>query len=121
MEKDDLIFNNLEIKDYRTDYGKGISYKSIDGREFASMEAVEQANNAYWNSMKIKDYARYAELEKAYFDCITPKDMNMIKQVLAEQQKKFVTFIEERYLKYLSEVMEQYGYGQQDNNRDPKR
>lgn len=141
--KDNLIFNNPEIKDYRTDYGKGLEpkidartdfgkgiyYKSVDGREYASMEAVEQANNAYWDSMMIdtshKDYARYAELEKAYFDCITPKfninDKNMIRQVLTAQQEKFVTYIEERYLKYLSELLEQYGYGQQDNNRGPKR
>lgn len=31
MAKDDLIFNNPEIKDYRTDYGKGLEPK-IDPR-----------------------------------------------------------------------------------------
>lgn len=143
MAKDDLIFNDTKIIDYRTaygkgleqkidprtDYGKGIYYKGDDGREYASPEALAEANRIYWDSMMIdtshKDYARYAELEKAYFDCITPKfNINykdMIQQVLTAQQEKFVTYIEERYLKYLSELLEQYGYGQQDNNRGPKR
>ena len=97
--------------------------------EHASMEAVEQADKAYWDRMMIdtshKDYARYAELEKAYFDCITPKfninDNDMIQQVLTAQQEKFVAYIKERYGNYLSEVLEQFGYGQQDNNRSPKR
>ena len=29
--------------------------------------------------------------------------------------------IQERYGSYLAELLEQYGYGQQDNNRGPKR
>ena len=101
----------------------------VDGGEHASMEAVEQADKSYWDRMMIdtshKDYARYAELEKAYFDCITPKfninDKDMIQQVLTAQQEKFVAYIKERYGNYLSEVLEQFGYGQQDNNRSPKR
>ena len=124
-----LINNDIEKIDPRTDFGKGIVFKSVDGGEHASMEAVEQANKAYWDRMMIdtshKDYARYAELEKAYFDCITPKfninDKDMIQQVLTAQQEKFVAYIKERYGNYLSEVLEQFGYGQQDNNRGPKR
>ena len=124
-----LINNKTEKIDLRTDFGKGIVFKSRDGGEHASMESVEQANKAYWDRMMIdtshKDYARYAELEKAYFDCITPKlninDKDMIQQVLTAQQEKFVAYIKERYGNYLSEVLEQFGYSQQDNNRSPKR
>ena len=110
-------------------FGKGIVFKSIDGGEHASMEDVEQANKAYWDRMMIdtsqKDYARYAELEKAYFDCITPKfninDKDMIQQVLRAQQEKFVDYIKERYENYLSEILEQFDCAQQDNNRGQKR
>ena len=123
------INNDIEKIDPRTDFGKGIVFKSIDGSEHVSMEAVEQANKAYWGSMMIdtshKDYARYAELEKAYFDCITPKfninDKDMTQQVLTAQQEKVAAYIKERYGSYLSELLEQYGYGQQDNNRGTKR
>ncbi len=126
------IFINTGIKkiDPRSDFGKGFVFKSSDGGEHASMESVERANKAYFDSRIIdntshKDYAHYAELEKAYFDCITPKfninDKDMIQQVLTAQQEKFVAYIKERYGNYLSEILEQFGYGQQDNNRSPKR
>ena len=126
------INEDIEKIDPRTDFGKGIVFKSIDGGEHASMEDVEQADKAYWDRMMIntahkdyKDYARYAKLEKAYFDCITPKfninDKDMTQQVLTAQQEKVAAYIKERYGSYLSELLEQYGYGQQDNNRGPKR
>lgn len=93
------------------------------------METVELANKAYWDSMMIdtshKDYVRYVELEKAYFDCITPKfninDNGMAQQVLKAQQEKIATYIKERYESYLTELLEQYGYGQRDNNINKKR
>lgn len=123
------INNNTEKIDPRTDFGRGIVFKSVDGGEHASMEDVKQANKVYWDRMMIdtshKDYTRYAELEKAYFDCITPKfninDKNMIQQVLTVQQEKVATYIKERYGSYLSELLEQYGFDQQDNNRGLKR
>ena len=125
-----MINNDIEKIDHRTNFGKGLVYKSVDGGEHDSMEYVERVNKAYFDSGIIdntshKDYAHYAELEKAYFDCITPKfdinDKDMIQQILTAQQEKFVAYIKERYGNYLSEILEQYGYGQQDNNRSPKR
>lgn len=141
--KDNLIFNNPEIKDYRTDYGKGLEpkidsrtdfgkgfyYKSIDGGEHASMEAVKQANNAYWDSMMIypspTDVIKYNEIEKAYFDIITPKinlnDINAAAQMLRERTEKMAAHIEARYGNYLEQLLEKHGYGKQDDSRGPKR
>ena len=83
MAKDDLIFNDTKIIDYRTaygkgleqkidprtDYGKGIYYKGDDGREYATPEALAEANRIYWDSMKIdtshRDIAQQAEVERA--------------------------------------------------------
>ena len=127
----DVVFLNydLDIDDIRTDFGKGIVYKSIDGGEHASLEAVEQANKAYWDGRMIdkshKDYVRYIELERAYFDCITPSfnisDRTTAQQVYTTQQEKIVSYIKERYGNYLSEVLAQYGYCQQDSNKGAKR
>lgn len=78
QEKEIFINTGIEKIDPRTDFGKGIVFKSFDGGEHDSMEAVERANKAYFDSRIIddtsnKDYSHYAELEKADFDCI--KDM----------------------------------------------
>lgn len=141
--KDNLIFDNPEIRDYRTDYGKGLEpkidsrtdfgkgfyYKSKDGGEHASMEAVKQANNAYWDSMMIypspTDVIKYNEIEKAYFDIITPKinlnDINAADQMLRERTEKMAAHIEARYGNYLEQLLEKHGYGKQDDSRGPKR
>ncbi len=120
QKKTMTIKNDTEKIDSRTDFGKGIVFKSVDGGKHASVESVEQANKEYWDRMMIDN----AELEKAYFDCITPKfninDKDMAQQVLTAQQEKVAAYIKERYRSYLSELLEQYGYGQQDNNRAPK-
>lgn len=143
--KDNLIFDNPEHKDIltdygrglidspkidpRTDFGKGIYYKSIDGRKHATMEAVEQANKRYWDSMIIHNSSdnliRYKEIEKAYFDIITPKinidDKNASQQMLRERAEQIATFMELRYEAYFDKLLEEHGYGRQDNNRGPKR
>lgn len=130
QKKTIFINTGIEKIDHRTDFGKGFVYKSFDGSEHDSMEAVKRANKAYFDSRIIdnishKDYAHYAELEKAYFDCITPKfninDKDMIQQVLTAQQEKFVAYIKERYANYLSEILERFSYDKQDHNRSPKR
>ena len=90
------INEDIEKIDPRTDFGKVLYLKVLMVVKHASMEDVEQADKAYWDRMMIdtshKDYARYAELEKAYFDCITPKfninDKDMTQQVLTAQQEK---------------------------------
>lgn len=129
-QKKKYINTDVEKIDSRTDFGKGFVYKSVDGGEHDSMESVERVNKAYFDSRIIdntshKDYARYAELEKAYFDCITPKfninDKDMIQQVLTVQQEKFVAYIKERYANYLSEILERFSYDKQDYNRSPKK
>ena len=130
QKKTILINNNIKKIDHRTNFGKGFVYKSVDGGEHDSMESVERVNKAYFDSRIIdntsrKDYARYVELEKAYFDCITPKfnnnDKDMIQQVLTAQQEKFVAYIKERYANYLSEILERFSYDKQDYNRSPKK
>ena len=127
--KDNLIFDNPEIRDYRTDFGKGFYYKSQDGREHATMEAVKQANNVYWDSMMIypspTDVIKYNEIEKAYFDIITPKinlnDINAEAEMLRERTEKMAAHIEARYGNYLEQLLEKHGYGKQDDSRGPKR
>lgn len=44
-------------EDYRTDFGKGISFKSVDGKEWASYENAMAYNQWYYESkiMPIKD------------------------------------------------------------------
>lgn len=93
------------------------------------MEAVEQADKAYWDSMMIdtssEDLIRYKEIEKAYFDIITPKvninDKDAAQQILMAQRERMVAYIQARYGSYLEELLEQYGYGQQNNNIKPRR
>lgn len=131
-EKRAMLFNNdIKIINLRTDFGKGISFKSVDGHEYASMEAAEAANKAFFNRMIIdkplEDYTHYTEIEKAYFDCITPKpndnnmDKDIILQALATQPQRIINYIEKRYLSYISEVLKQYGYNQQDSNKKTKK
>jgi len=163
MKKDDLIFNNQAIMDHRTDYGKEIYYRGDDGREYASPEALAEANRIYWDSVLIdtshEDFAQQAEIEKArmelerqramyytyigqdgreyrttedlerankaYFDYLNSafsiNDKNMGEEMLIAQQEKISAYIQERYGSYIAELLEQYGYGQQGNNRGPKR
>lgn len=52
------ITNNLVLnEDHRTDFGKGISFKSVDGKEWASYEDAMAYNQWYYESkiMPIKD------------------------------------------------------------------
>ena len=95
------------------------------------MEAAEAANKAFFDRMIIdkplEDYTHYTEIEKAYFDCITPKpndnnmDKDIILQVLATQPQRIINYIGKRYLSYISEVLKQYGYNQQDSNKKTKK
>lgn len=142
--KDNLLFDNPEhidiLTEYgkglvdspkidpRTDFGKGFYYKSKDGGEHASMEAVEAANKSYWDSMMIYPspiYKKYNEIENAYFDIITPNinlnDINATEQMLRERTEKIAAYIETRYGSYLEKLLEKHGYGRQDNSRGPKR
>lgn len=67
--------NDINEIDSRTNFGKGYVFRSIDGSEYDSMDAVRAANKAFFDRIKIdtshKDYLRYNDIEKAYFDCIT--------------------------------------------------
>ena len=141
--KYNLIFDNPENMDYRTDYGKGLEpkidprtdfgkgfyYKSIDGGEYASMDAVKQADNAYWDSMMIypssTDMIKYNEIEKAYFDIITPKinlnDINAEAEMLRERTEKMAARIGTRYGIYLEQLLEKHGYGRQEDRRGQKK
>ena len=49
--KKDIINEPIYKIDPRTDFGKGITYKSVDGQEYESIEAVKLANKAYWDNM----------------------------------------------------------------------
>lgn len=83
--------------DLRTDFGKGITFKSDDGHEHASMKDANKASQEYWDRMmndtSKKDYMHYTEIEKAYFDCITLtlniSDPETTQKFLAMQQKSY--------------------------------
>lgn len=59
----------MENKDYmlqkeinpRTDFGKGVSYKTCDGKDVATMEEVMQYNQMFYESMMIKKDQEYSE------------------------------------------------------------
>ena len=51
IEKKDYI---EPIKDYTTDWGKGIRFYTCDGKEVATMEQVMQYNQMYYETMMIK-------------------------------------------------------------------
>lgn len=42
-----------------TDFGKGIAYKSFDGKEWSTMEQAEQYNKLFYEKMKIKSQDDY--------------------------------------------------------------
>lgn len=111
--------NDTKRKDLRTDFGRGIVFKDTNGGEHDNMEAVKHANKLYWDSIM-----NQAEFERAYFDSIVPKfninDMAMFEQILKAQQERFVAYVKEKYGSYLSELLEQYDYGQ-DVNDGPKK
>lgn len=93
MAKDDFIFNDTEIIDYRTTYGKGLEskvipryeygdriyYKGDDGREYATPEALAEANKIYWDSMMIdtshRDIVQQAEIEKGRMELERKREM----------------------------------------------
>ena len=53
-EKRAMLFSNdIKIINQRTDFGKGISFKSVDGHEYTSMEAAEAANKAFFRSFSL--------------------------------------------------------------------
>lgn len=129
--------NDTERKDLRTDFGRGIVFRDINGGEHGNMEDVRQANKFYWDSimeqqhMKRIIFAALYEikhikqnLKKAYFDSITPKfninDKDMVEQIFKAQQERFIAYVKEKYGSYLSELLEQYGYGQ-DVNDGPRK
>lgn len=125
MAKDDLYFNDISRLDFKTDYGRGFVYKSVDGSEHQSMAAVRQANNEYWDRVKFgfssEDRVRYEQLEKAYFDMITPKIININdkdaeQQFLSAQTEKMAAYFQQRYGSYLEQLLVEHGYGQDDTN-----
>ena len=132
MAIDDLLIKNritdktIENRDYRTDYGKGISYYSKDGHEYATPEAAMQADREYWDRQKIDLSSKnnliiYKNIEKEYFDIITPKVPENDPAILTEQIEATMAHIQERYEKYIAQLLNEHGYGQQGNNRGPKR
>lgn len=48
-------------------------------------------------------------------------DKNMSKETFRAQQEKIIGYIQERYEDYLEDLLEKYGYNQQNNNKGPKR
>ena len=128
---DNENYNDVKTElDFRTDYGRGLVYKSVDGSEHESMAAVRQANKEYWDGVKFgfssEDRVRYEQLEKAYFDMITPKIININdkdaeQQFLTAQMEKMAAYIQERYGSYLEQFLAQRSYGQEDINKKSRR
>lgn len=144
QEREMLFNNNPDKVDYRTDYGKGINYKGADDREYATIDQVEAANKAYWDSLKIdtskkdsmicyigKDGREYRTTEaleranKAYFDFLNSSfntiDKNMSQDVFKARQEEILSYIRERYGDYLDKLLEEYGYGRQEAGKGPKK
>lgn len=95
----EMTYNNdINEIDGRTNFGKGYVFRSIDGSEHDSMDAVRAANKAFFDRIKIdtshKDHLSYNEIEKAYFDCITPDfdfsnlDIDSIRKILQHKNNK---------------------------------
>ena len=82
------------------------TYIGKDGREYRTTDDLERANKAYF------DYLN---------STLNINDKNMGEEMFRAQQEKTIAYIQERYGSYLAELLEQYGYGQQDNNRGPKK
>lgn len=55
MEKEKRINIYPESIDNITDYGKGIAYKSYDGKEFATIEMAEQYNKLFYEKQLLKN------------------------------------------------------------------
>ena len=66
MAKDDLYFDDINGQDFKTDYERGIVFKSVDGSEHQSMAAVRQANNEYWDRFKFGSYLEQLLDEHGY-------------------------------------------------------
>lgn len=81
----------IEKDDPRTDFGKGLVFKKTDDGEYTSIKDIEQANKV--------DYDRI--------------DISQLENVSA--------YIEEKDGSYLSELLQPYDHGQQDNNKGLKR
>lgn len=58
QKKSMLINNDLKKIDFRTDFGKGITFKSVDGRDWATYEEAMAYNQMYYEKMM-------AQLEKS--------------------------------------------------------
>lgn len=144
QKKEMLYNNNIDKVDYRTNYGKGIYYKGVDGREYHTIEDLEKANKAYWDSQKIdtskkdamisyigKDGREYHTSEaleranKAYFGYLNSSfnvnDKNMSQDVFKARQEEILSYIRERYGDYLDKLLEEYGYGSQEAGKGPKK
>lgn len=61
MDKEKKINIDPESIDNITDYGKGIAYKSYDGKEFATIEMVEQYNKLFYEKQMLKNKRKMEE------------------------------------------------------------
>ena len=72
MEKDcmhqDIKKSDIKtpIRDYTTDYGKGISYYTCDGKVVATIEQVLQYNQMYYENMIIKSQQEETEKTEGF-------------------------------------------------------
>lgn len=144
QKREMLYNNNIDIVDYRTDYGKGLYYRGADGREYATMDPVRATDKAYCDSQKIdtskkdsmiyyigKDGREYRTTEaleranKAYFGYLNStfntNDKNMSQDVFKARQEEILSYIRERYGDYLDKLLEEYGYGRQEAGKGPKK
>ena len=114
-----IIDNDIEKIDPRTDFGRGIVFKDTDGCEHDNMETVRRVNKLYWDSVM-----NQVKLEKAYFDSIASKidinDRDVLEQILKAQQERFIAYVKEKYGSYFSELLEQYGYGKDEGEGKKK-
>lgn len=119
-----LKSNVTEIEDkVKTDFGKGIVYKCIDGKEYATMEEVKAADKLFWDSLMIptpqKNYTNFSKIEKEYFYYVTQgfdiNDKTMSQEAIKELREKAIAYIQNRYGSYLSSLLDQYDYDNQED------
>ena len=54
INNDNLISNNYDNNDHQTDFSKGLSYLTWDGKEMSTMEQVMEYNQLFYDSLMIQ-------------------------------------------------------------------
>ena len=95
-----LFSNDIKIINQRTDFGKGISFKSVDGHEYTSMEAAEAAVKASEGTKTVPMHTFSGPVEHA----IAHIEEAAVHNLPEEQQRWYAIKIFERDDKVLEKL-----------------